>query len=195
MASREVGKFIKKQSGKQSSAPAAVELFPQGVPSKAYQDGRLLVLKFKLTQKPALNLIEFTASKTSKTQYRQRGLLDNKTNRFKNGPVAKALPIFFLDYLCACLDSPPRAFHMEGGNGTPAASLGNALYDRDGSWFRLFVDYQPNGEKIYLVETIFNGGNWDGRQAEPRMIELNSEELPADCIEVYWNGEKLTGLV
>jgi hypothetical protein len=93
------------------------------------------------------------------------------------------------------LESPPKGFHLEGGNGTPAATLGNALDDRDGSWFRLFVEFLPDGGKSYLAETLFKGSNWHGRQPEPRLIEVNSEELPADCFEVFWAGEKLTGLV
>jgi len=154
-----------------------------------------LVLKFKGTQKPNLDLIQFKASRTSKSEIRQHRLFGNKASSFKNSPVAKVLPIFFLDYLYACLESPPWAFHMEGGNGTPAATLGNTLKDTNGSWYKLFVEHLPNGEKKRLVETIFGGQNWDGRHPVPRMIELNSEELPADCIEVHWDGQKLTGLV
>jgi hypothetical protein len=152
-----VGKYFKKKSGKQSSVSAAVELFAQGVPSKAHQAGRRLVLKFKCIQEPALEKIDFKASTTSKSEFRQWGIFEDKTRSFKKSSVAKVLPMFLLDYLCACLESPPKGFHLEGGNGTPAATLGNALDDRDGSWFRLFVEFLPDGGKSYLAETLFKG--------------------------------------
>jgi len=193
-ASPVVGKFFKNKSGQQTSALSAVDLFPGGVPSDASQKGRRLVLKFIGAEKPALDRIEFHATSSPKFEFRQWAFDDDKARSFKNAPVAKALPLFFLDYLCARLQSPPRPYHMEGGNGTPAATLGYALDDRNGSWYGLFVEFLPDGGKSYRVDAVFDGKNWNGQQEEPRIIKVDSDYLPADCFEVFWNDERLTGL-
>lgn len=193
-ASRAVGKSAKTQSGDQNPALARDVSAQNVIPSKAHQDGRRLVLKFAGTEEPVLDRIEFKAGTGSKSEFRQRAF-DVKAQSFKNTDVTKALSIFFLDYVCAGWQSPPKGFLMSGGNGTPAATLGYALKDTDGSWYGLFVEYLPGGGKSNRVDSVFRGSNWDGKLPGARVIKVNSEYLPTDCLEVFQDEKKLTGPV
>ena len=188
-----MGKLVKKQFGKQSTALSAVDMVPGGVPSKPNQDGRKLILKFESADHPALDLIEFKACTGSKAEFRQRNSDEDRDRSFKHDKFPIAVSIFFLDYLCAQLQSPPRPFHMEGGNGTLAATLGNALAKNNSSWYKLFVEF-INGEPANRVSFIFRGSKLPANPPEPRLIRVDSSYLPADCFEVYWCKVRLSGL-
>lgn len=78
------------------------------------QQGPRLILKFRSAELPELDRIEFHANGSPKHEYRQLGG-DDKTRAFRASKVSLALPIFFLDYLCARLKKPPKYYLMEGG--------------------------------------------------------------------------------
>jgi len=161
------------------------------VPSQARQRGRRLVLDFISAEIPELDRIEFHANSSPKFEYRQRSGED-KTRSFKAAKVSKALSIFFLDYLCAGLHIPSRRYLLEGGDGTLAAALGNGMANLNGSWGSLFVEFLPTGKKANRVSAIFGGKNWDGKSAKHRLIFVKPDYLPADCIEIIWDGQRLT---
>lgn len=188
-----MGKKGPEKFEKKTPALSGEDLFPDGMPSQAYQDGLRLILKFKLIKQPTLDRIEFKASKLSSLEYLQKDS-DDASRSFRNTDVAKTIAIFFLDYVCARLQSPPIGYHMEGGKGDPVASLGNALTDTDGTWYRLFVELLPEGGKANRVTTLFKGSNWHGKLPSLRVVEVDSEYLPADCIEIYWENKRLSGL-
>ena len=172
------------------TAISATKLFPFGPQSEPHQLGRRLVLKFGSEELPELDRIEFHASASPKHEFRQSGGEDTSRS-FRATKVSKALPIFFLDYLCARLKRPPGHFLFEGGSGTLAAALGNGIADKNGCWGSLFVEFLPAGEKADRREKIFGGKNWGGKPAKHRIIFVKHDYLPPDCFEVFWNGTRL----
>lgn len=184
----------KTQKSKRSVAASAMDLFGGTVPSDARQQGRRLVLKFISKEEPALDRIEFHGNGSTKYEFRQRGLLVDKAHSFKASPVTIALSIFFLDYLCARLKSPPKSYTMEGADGSLAATLGYALAKSNGSWYHLFREYPEGGGVIDCVSFIFGGKNFEGKPSKQRVIEIHADYLPADCIEVHWYNGQLRGL-
>ena len=67
---------------------------------------------------PELDRIEFHANKSPKFEHLQSGNPDS-TRTIRAAAVAKALPMFLLDYLCARLQTPPKPHLLEGGDGPP----------------------------------------------------------------------------
>lgn len=174
-----------------SSAVSAKELFSGVPPSEARQQGRRLILKFLSKEKPELDRIEFCAQgyPNGKYEYLQKANDTDPTRSIRAAAVTKAMPVFFLDYLCARMQTPPKACHLEGGSGSLAASLGHALSDADGSWRNLFSEHLPNGGIANRVGSLFGGTNFHGKGAGQRVVFVQPDYLPPDCIEVYWRGK------
>jgi len=190
-----MGLFGRKKPSKQSAPQSAADVFSAGVPSIVQKNGRLLTLHFSSATSPELIKLEFQADKASKKRFLQNGLLDDPAHTFRTDRVSKAVGIFFLDYLCARLKSPPKGYQMEGEQGSPAASLGYAIYDRGTCWHRLFVGQNEQGHDISLTKSIFRGSNFHGKGKKPRLIFPDIEQLPVECVRIVWNQEPLAGLV
>ena len=189
-----MGNGQKNKRQKHPDAGSATELFAEGVPSEARQLGRRLVLKFFGRDMPELDRIEFRANgKSSKFEYLQKENDADPSRSFRAAAVTTALPIFFLDNLCARLQNPPRHYQLEGGDGSLAATLGYALTDSDGCWRKLFTEYHLIG-RSNRYKSIFGGTNHHGKAAGQRIIFVKGDYLPPDCVEVYWNEERLNGL-
>jgi hypothetical protein len=187
-------KSVTGQKRDSSGANSAPGLSPGAIPSDARQDRPRLVLKFMSAEEPELERIEFHANKSPKHEYRQHGDALDKTRRFKSAQVTRALPIFFLDYLCARLKTPPKSYLLEGGDGSLAATLGYAINDLNGKWGRLFVEFRPDGGKSNRVEKIFGGKNWGGKPAKHRIIFVKQDYLPPECVEIFWHERQLKRL-
>ena len=186
MADEGSNKFRKRSD---SSAVSAMELFSGAPPSEARQQGRRLVLKFLSREKPELDRIEFCAQgyPTVKPRHLQKADDSNPGQSIRAAAVTRAMPLLFLDYLCARMQTPPKACHMEGETGSPAATIGGALSDTDGSWRNLFFE-----DGINRVGKVFGGTNFHGKGAGPRVVYIQPDYLPPDCIDVYWRGELVT---
>lgn len=174
-------------------AISASELFPEGIPPEDSQPVPRLVLKFMSVGEPKLERIEFHGNASKKFEFRQLGLPDDPEHTLKFTSVAKALAMFFLDYICAWLKQPPKMHRLEGGNGSMAATLGYALARKENSdWYHLFAEYTENGGKLFRVEWLFGGDNWNGDNPGQRVIFVNADYLPAQNIEVFWKPGWLT---
>jgi hypothetical protein len=121
---------------------SGTELCGGQIPSDAYLDGRRLILKFASVDKPELDRIEFKANKESKAEVRQRDV--DGDDSFRETAVPKALGMFFLDYLCARLQDPPKDFELEGGDGSQA----------EPAYFTLMVFNWPLQESTTSVEEM-----------------------------------------
>jgi len=177
-----------------SSAVSATELFSGAPPSEARQQGRRLVLKFLSREKPELDRIEFFPQgyPNAKHEYLQKANDTDPTRNIRAAKVTKTMPMLFLDYLCGQMQTPAKPCHFEGGTGRPAASIGYALVDKDGSWRGLFSEHLPNGGKSNRVGNLFGGSNFAGKGAGERVVFVQPDYLPPDCIDVYWRGELVT---
>jgi hypothetical protein len=185
----------KKPSREDIAALSAMELFGSG-PSEARQQGRRLLMKFRSREMPELDRIEFYAHgyPNAKHEYLQYANDPDPTRSFTAAAVTKALPLFFLDYLCARLRTPPRPYLLEGGDGSLAATIGYALTDTDGAWRKLFTEFDPNGTKSNRVKVIFAGDNFHGKNEGQRIISVRADYLPPDCFEIVWHNIRLEGL-
>jgi hypothetical protein len=181
---------LKNKSLGLAKKPPALELLSSGVPSESWQKGRRLVLKFMGTEIPELDRIEFHGNASKKFEFLQKACQEDKKKSFQNTDVAQAISIFFLDCLCARLQTPPRSFLLEGRNGSPAASLAYALAKNNGKWYGLFTEFLVTGDHN-RVSFIF-GGKYAGRGDFQRVIFLKPDYLPPDCIGIIWNDHKLS---
>jgi hypothetical protein len=172
-----------------SSAVSATELFSGAPPTEAKQQGRRLVLKFLSKEKPELDRIEFCAQgyPTVKPRHLQKADDSNPGQSIRAAAVTRAMPLLFLDYLCGRMQQPPKACHMEGETGSPAATIGNALTDTNGVWRKLFFE-----DGINRVGKVFGGTNFHGKGAGQRVVFVQPDYLPPDCIDVYWRGKLIT---
>jgi hypothetical protein len=182
----------KKSDRDRIAALSAMELFGSG-PSEAHKQGRRLVMKFRSREMPELDRIEFHASKSPKYEYLQSGNDSDSTRSIRAAAVAKALPLFFLDYLCARFRTPPKPYLLEGGDGSLAATIGYALTDSNGAWRSLFTEFLPTSGTVNRVNAIFAGANLHGKNEGQRIISVRADYLPSDCIEIVWHNLPLTG--
>jgi hypothetical protein len=148
------------------------------------QNGRRLILKFIGSNKPELDRIEFRWSQTSDSFYWQQG---DPQEKFPMSwtKIPQALSLIFLDYLIAGETIGPIHFTETNGGDLPTA-LGNAITDRFGKLHELFAERPPKEKPISRVKQIFGGKNIHGKEDGDRRIFIQSDNLPADCIEVYW---------
>jgi len=185
----------KNQERKRANSLTATGVFGKNIPSEPSLLGRRLVLKFSGRENPELDRIEFRANnRTPKFEYLQRDNLDDTTRTFRSDKVPKALPLLLLDYLCARLQKPPRFHQLDGGTGSLAATVGFALSDTDGPWRRLFTEFLQDGGKLLRVKRVFGGRNHHGKGAGDRVVFINPDYLPPDCLDVYWSEQRLDGL-
>ena len=175
---------------KKAAAMSGKDSPATGVPSEPRRLGRRLVLKFLSEEMPDLDRIEFHANTADKFEYRQLAG-DDKRRRFKAAKVSKALAVFFLDHLCARLKQPPKYYLLEGGDGTLATALGNALANLNGKWGSLFVEFLSTGGKANRVNAIFGGKNWGGKPAKRQIVFVKPGYLPPDCFEIFWHERQL----
>ena len=179
------------QNQKPASATALLAggLFPHQAPSKARLLGRRLKLFFDCLDRPKLDLIEYHANDRlpGKFGFLQRGCAD-KTHSFRWSPMPVALSLFFLDYLCAGLAGKPFVSRRTRQTNT----LGDAISKSNGKLFKLFVEYPPEGSPADRLDSLFKGDNVNGKNGGERSIFVQSEYLPPDCLEIYWERRSLT---
>jgi hypothetical protein len=189
-----MGSQQKRPSREDIAAMSAMDLFGCG-PSEGYRAGRRLLMKFRSREMPELDRIEFWAYgyPKAKHEYLQRENLTDSTRDIRAAAVTTALPLFLLDHLCARLQTPPRPYLLEGGDGSQAATVGYALSDSDGTWRQLFTEYLSNGGKSNRVNAAFAGSNFHGKGEGARIISVRSDYLPADCFQIVWRDTPLSG--
>ena len=151
-------------------------------------------MKFLSREKPELDRIEFFPQgyPNAKHEYLQKANDTDPTRNIRAAKVTRAMPMLFLDYLCGQMQTPAKPCHFEGGTGRPAASIGYALVDKDGIWRGLFSEHHPNGGISNRVGNLFGGSNFAGKGAGERVVFVQPDYLPPDCIEVYWRGKLVT---
>lgn len=170
------------------AAISATELFPDGAPSKARQEGRRLKLFFDGGDRPELERIEFHTSGEQGTKFGflQRGHT-NMDFSFRWTEMPKALALFFLEYLNSARAGKRFAFH-----GTEQTkTLADAIVKSNGKLFTLFTEYLPNRKTAYRVEKVFSGENLNGRSQRPRVVFVVKDYLPPDCVEIFFEREAL----
>lgn len=171
----------------------ASDLVEGGIESESRRLGRRLILSFEGKHKPDLNRAEFHCSKRhSQHSYIQQR--DNNGHSFTFTPTPKALSLLFLEYKCAGLDKREGDFTFPGSRiGSLAATLGNAMQQNAGPLYDLFTEYSAAGGALPRVANVFTGRNLDGKDKthHERRIKVISDYLPADCVEVIWNGKLL----
>lgn len=177
---------------KAEASLSATAVFSE-IPSEPKRVGRRLTLKFLSLEVPELDRIEFQAGRDSQVLLRQRGDLDDVSQSFKRSAASQALSIFVLDHLCAQLKQPPKKYILEGADDSLASSLGYALDNGNGKWGSLFREVTPR-LTANRISKMFGGHNFGGKPDKQRVIYLNPDWLPADCIEIYWNDQPLKGL-
>jgi len=159
------------------------DLEPHG-DSRQRQLGRRLVLSFVGAERPELEKIEFRYAATSKAASFDRKL----DPHFSWTAVPQALSLLCLDYFCHSLRTPRERFVFRGEkDGSPAASLGNAKYVSSGFIHDLFVNHPVGGMKTECFDEIIKGRNIAGKEKGDRSLTIDSEFLPVDCVEVYWD--------
>src|SRR5581483_10283005 len=175
---------------KGKGATSATGLFPDGLPSEAWQEGRRLKLFFHGPTKPQLDRIEFHANGQQKGKFGflQRGYEDTDY-AFRWTAMPQAISLFFLDYLNAGRAGKEFVFH-----GTPLTdSLADAVVKTNGKLFQLFVEFLPEGGgKSHRVEKVFNGVNLNGKGEGDRWVSIHTDYLPHDCIEISWGKKPIT---
>jgi hypothetical protein len=183
-----MGKIQKGKDMRQLSARSAAELFPGGVPSAPYALGRRLRLYFEGGNRPELDRIEFEPKGQQKGGFLQRGFNGDKELSFRWTEMPKALSLFFLEYLIAGFEKRPFAFRR-----TPQTrTLADAAVDTNGKLFRLFVEELPTGGTADKVDRVFNGVNLNRTDDRERSVFVNTEYLPQDCVEIFFEGRRLT---
>ena len=156
-----------------------------GVASESGEQGRRLLLKFIGGDKPELDRIECRWSKDSKSGYWQQGDAPENSPMAWT-PVPQALALIFLDYLSAAgTETVGPVFFSESNSGGLAISLGNAIHDKDGKLHELFVERLPSQFPASRVKQAF-AGKTHGKDEKERRIFVRSDNLPPDCIEIYW---------
>lgn len=160
----------------------ATELCAGGIESEPFRLGRKLILKFIGGEHPELDRIEFRWSLASKTVYWQQGDPDNQMSWTK---VPQALALVFLCYLTTDEKVGP-VFFCGDRNGSLAASLGDAITDKYSKLHELLIERVDNGVPSSRVRQIFAGTNIHGKDDGERRIFIRSDNLPPDCIEIYW---------
>jgi len=158
---------------------------------KPCPEGRRLELHFIGTDKPQLDRLVFKADQNSPERFLQRGFFNDAAHAFRTDKVSKAMGQLFLDYLCACFKH--KGYLMQGGQGSLAASLGYAIDDPNRQWSLLFMEDHGAGQKTLLAKTVFGGSNFNGKGEGARVIYPNPEQLPTDCIKIFWNRQPLAG--
>jgi hypothetical protein len=185
-----MGTPFKNQKPASATALLAGGLFPHQAPSKPRLAGRRLKLFFDCLDRPKLDLIEYDANDRlpRKFGFLQRGCED-KTHSFTWSEMPVALSLFFLDYLCAGLAGKPFVSRRTPQTNT----LGDAIVKSNGKLFELFVEYPPDGGlRSARLESIFKGDNVNGKNGPERSIFVQSEYLPPDCLEIFWERRPLT---
>lgn len=165
---------------RKTTKQAAFELV-SGI-SAAKQSGRRLLLKFLGPNKPELDRIEFWWTTPGYCFYWQVGASENEMSWSK---VPQALAIIFSDYVIS--DSAHRPILFTDSNGGEfAGALGNEISESAKSIHRLFAERLLDGTILSRVRNIFGGKNFRGKDEGERRIFIEPDNLPPDCIEVYW---------
>jgi hypothetical protein len=148
--------------------------------SQASLLGRCLTLKFIDVAAPQLHRVEFRYSKASKI-----ASFEQKVDAyFSWNPVPQALSLFCLDYVYHASRDPHRKFVFRG---SLAATLRNSKYTDSSFVHALFLDLPIGGGRIEHFKDLFSGLNVGGKEEGDRSIIVDSDFLPADCIEIYWS--------
>jgi hypothetical protein len=157
--------------------------------SEPHQQGRRLLLKFIGGDHPELDRIEFQWSSESEAAHWQQGDAKNQLSWTK---IPQALSLVFLDYLAATGGKIPGPVVFTGArNGSLAASLGDAISDRNSRLHILFMERRHHAPPGSRVKHVFGGKNHHGKEDGERRIFVRSEHLPADCIDLYWTAQGL----
>lgn len=139
--------------------------------------------------RPELDSAEFRAAtsspRSSTVRQRSRG-----GDSFTWSRVPQALSLLFLEYLCASLEGRGESFCFPGARtGSLAASLGDA-FGKEGFIRELFAEWTTEGvEERHAA--VLGGRNLHGKEDNERRFVVNSDYLPPDCVEVFWQGERL----
>jgi hypothetical protein len=177
----------KKGFKRQGKDWTATELFGDAGGSEARQIGRRLTLRFLGKSKPELDRAEFHAQASKAAYIQQR----DPEHSFTWTRVLQALSLLFLEYLCAALEGREADFCFRGARtASLAASLGDAMGKNTGILYDLFKEAVGSTEATRL-KWVLDGHNLHGKEDNERRIIVRSEYLPADCVEVFWEGKPL----
>jgi hypothetical protein len=179
----------KKGFKRQGKDWTATELFGDAGGSEARQIGRRLTLRFLGKSKPELDRAEFHAlASCPRAAYIQQR---DPEHSFTWTRVPQALSLLFLEYLCAALEGREADFCFRGARtASLAASLGDAMGKNTGILYDLFKEAVGTAEATRL-KWVLDGHNLHGKEDNERRIIVRSEYLPADCVEVFWEGKPL----
>lgn len=166
----------------------ALELFPNGPGSDAFQLGRRLVLEFSGDQSPTLCKIQYFARRGEDPTFWE---INHPTNGFSWTDVPQALSLLFVDYLIWDKTGRAGVFDFVGScTSSPAASLGDAIYGK-GPIQELFAGTERPGEPIkpHAKRIFVNGDNIHGRATieRDRKISVSQNFLPPDCVAIVWD--------
>jgi len=171
---------------------SATEVCASGtIVSEPQRLGRNLALRFVDGPKPELNAAEFLAhSRCVKPSIiKQR----DRDHNFSWSPTPRAFSLLILEYKCAGLEGRERDFSFPGARrGSLAATLGDALKRNTGPLHELFSEDIGKADPDHCIQSVFKGRNLDGDEDNERRFEINSDYLPADRVEIYIDGEKIT---
>lgn len=140
------------------------------------------------TDRPQLDRIEFHADSQpdKKFGFLQRGY-GSTANSFTWREMPQALSLFFLEYLNAT--PPGKQFLFRRTEQT--ATLADAITKRNGKIFTLFQESLSGREIAYRVDMVFDGDNLHGKNTLERTVSVNTDYLPQDCVEIYFDRKPL----
>ena len=181
-----MGKPDENQKARET-AQAVTALSSPSPESGPRQEGRRLILKFIGGHHPELDRVQFQWSATSEPAHWQQGDPPEKSPMTWS-EVPQALTLIFLHYLIAGPQTTGPVFFTGARQGSPAASLGIAISNSSTGIHKLFQERLDSGATVSRVRQIFAGKNVHGKDKDDpqRRIFVRSENLPPDCIEVYW---------
>jgi len=174
-----MGNTSKQQKGDDSG-----DSDPKPGNSKPREAGPRLKLWFHGRNAPELDRAEFHSGGECKPRLWQQGH-DEKEFRITWSKVPVALSLFFLDYVSA---ADPKDFRFSGPRrSNPAASLGDAISQPGNKLHRFLADKDTHGGEISRVDRIFYGKNVDGDKDDDRHIQVRTDYLPQDSVEIQWD--------
>jgi hypothetical protein len=178
---------------RKSNPKTATDLFAQveGEPSTA---NGWLTLEFIGRSRPRLDRAEFRCPGSFKPGYWQQKAKD-KDHSFTWQEVAWAVSLFFLDYVSAGLQGAADRFYFSGQRKKSlAASLGDAICKGEGKLFKLFVIFSKDRGESPRVGYVFSGQNPDGKQEGERIFRPQTDNLPFQNVEIFWDSKRLISL-
>jgi hypothetical protein len=165
----------------------AIDMFPDGPGSEAFQRGRRLTLEFSGDEIPVLYKIQYRSRRGEEPLFWEQ---NHPTQDFSWSDVPQALSLLFVDYLVWDKTGRQGRFYFTGScHESHAASLGDTIFSGHGPIHELLCGTEGPGKPVKPhAKQIFYGDNVHGRATveRDRKITVSLNFLPPDCVAIFW---------